>query len=113
MAEAVAGVFPQRRLRTTWTTCSRSRPLAIAVESLKLVSLAPEKDLSAWLGAGGTRERLLEIIHQTPELTPEGVAGWEPCKAEARANGGFQLTKLGDLMNEPEEQVSWLMNGIL
>jgi hypothetical protein len=76
----------------------------------RFVSLAPEKDLSAWLGAGGMREGLLEIINQAPELKPEDVRAWGR-RAEVRDR--FNLTVLGDLMKEPDEAVSWLLDGIL
>ena len=69
------------------------------VESLKLLELPGAKDLTEWVEKGGTRDGLVELISNAPEFKP-------PPQLEKR---GFMLTVLGDLLNEPEEKVSWLL----
>jgi hypothetical protein len=63
-----------------------ARSLVGVAESVRLIEALPAaKDLSEWVERGGVRERLLEIIKRTPELTPEVIAEWgEPPKAESR-----------------------------
>jgi putative DNA primase/helicase len=76
-----------------------SESLHLRAKSVRMLELPGRKDLSEWNEHGGTREGLLELIRGTPE--------WKPAAGLKR--GGFTLTKLGDLLNEPEEKVSWLI----
>jgi hypothetical protein len=78
-------------------------PVAKAVKILRLPGLPPKGDVSDWLAAGGTRDKLGGL------LTAADVAEL-PRK---KSSSGFKLTKLGDLLNEPEEEASWLLEGIL
>jgi hypothetical protein len=73
--------------------------IAGKVESVKVIELPGSKDLTAWVERGGTREALLELIHHTPE--------WRAAPQTER--GGFKLTRLGDLLIEPEEKIAWLL----
>jgi len=76
-----------------------SHSLAGKVQALRVVELPGAKDLTEWVQKGETREVLEAFIEAQPE--------WNP--APQRQRGGFLLTKLGDLLNEPEEKVSWLL----
>lgn len=60
-------------------------------------------DVSDFLQAGGTKEKLLEIIKDAPEFIPSKQN--DPCK--------MPLTKLSDLFKEPPENINWLLQGIL
>jgi 5S rRNA maturation endonuclease (ribonuclease M5) len=71
--------------------------------SVKVLELPGAKDLSEWVEHGGTREKLLELIRNTPEWKQGAVNG------KGAPQGGFQLTSLRDLMLEPEERISYLL----
>ncbi len=87
-----------------------ARSLLGVAASVKLIDALPQaKDLAEWVERGGTPESLLTLIRETPELTAADVNRW----TQPKVAGGFNLTSLGDLMREPEEQVSWLLEGIL
>ncbi|MBI5093854.1 MAG: AAA family ATPase, partial [Candidatus Hydrogenedentes bacterium] len=63
----------------------------------------PEKgDVSDWLASGHNRAELEAIVSAT--------SAWKPT---APVKPGYNLTWLGDLMNEPEEHVQWLLEDIL
>lgn len=79
------------------------------VESLKLLELPGAKDLTDWIERGGEREVLVALFRDTPE--------WQ-CAATRKATiasrqGGFSLTSLGDLLREPAEDISWLLENKL
>jgi KaiC/GvpD/RAD55 family RecA-like ATPase len=86
-------------------------------ESVKLIEALPGvgvKDLSDFAAQftdreAECREVLLALMHDAPELTLADLARWQPVKSA----GGIVLTELSDLISEPEEQVSWLWDGIL
>jgi 5S rRNA maturation endonuclease (ribonuclease M5) len=87
-----------------------ARSLVGVAECVRLIEALPQaKDLTAWVEKGSAKEQLLDLIRETPELTPADVAKWGASKPMS----GFTLTRLGDLMREPEEQVSWLLEGVL
>jgi hypothetical protein len=71
-------------------------------ESMKILELPRAKDLSEWVERGGTREALMELNGNAPEWKPSAEA------AQLKRNG-LELTRLGDLLNEPEEQISWVL----
>lgn len=73
--------------------------LHLRAESVKVLELPGAKDLSAWVESGGKREALLELIRNAPEWT----------HPKAGNAGGFKLTRLSDLLNEPEETIAWLL----
>ncbi len=87
---------------------SDTSPLA---EMVKLIEMPRVKDLTEWVEKGGTREKLLELIQAVPVVTAADLeAQHEP---EPRSAEGFKLTLLGDLLAEPEEETTWLLDGIL
>jgi hypothetical protein len=43
----------------------------------------------------------------------QSVSRYQPSTKKGAEAGGFALTRLGDLMAEPQEAVSWLLHGIL
>jgi 5S rRNA maturation endonuclease (ribonuclease M5) len=89
-----------------------ARSLLGVAAMVKMIEALPQaKDLSEWVGSGGTRELLLKIIEQTPEVKAEDVKSWEATNHAPRDR--FNLTLLGDLMKEPDEAVSWLFDGVL
>src|SRR5262245_42241363 len=74
--------------------------LAGKVASLKILELPnlPLKgDVSDWLASGGTRTELEALVGVSPEF----VIGEE--------RGGMRFTSMRDFLNEPEEQVQWLV----
>jgi len=77
---------------------------------VKIVRLPIGKDLSEWHGLGGTREQLVTLMKRAPALRAEQVAAWQTSKSPS---GEFQLTKLSDLLDEPEENISWTVEGML
>jgi hypothetical protein len=74
-----------------------------SVKILELPGLPDKGDVSDWLAAGGNRAQLERLAAALPEY------------AQCVSNNGvtMQFTRLGDLLNEPEEQVRWLVEGHL
>jgi hypothetical protein len=74
--------------------------------SLKLLELPDAKDLSEWVEQGGTPESLSKLILDAPQ--------WQPIpQGQTNKNfprGGFNLTSLRDLLQEPTEHISWLLS---
>lgn len=84
-------------------------PVAAAVKIVRLPGLPPVRekhgeDISDWLDQGHTVDELIEVVKATPPLRPEDLP---------TAAAGLSLTRLKDLLAEPEEQVSWLVDGLL
>lgn len=76
--------------------------LAENVKVVELPDLPVKGDVSDWIAQGGTKEALLDLIKMAPE--------WEPPKEKI---SGFALTRLGDLLKESDESVSWLVSDML
>jgi putative DNA primase/helicase len=76
--------------------CARS------VKILALPELREKGDVSDWLDAGHTAEELLKLTATTPDAP-----------RTASRTAGFEFTSLSDLMNEPEIETDWLVDGML
>ena len=50
--------------------------IAKAVRIVELPGLPPKGDVSDWIAAGGTREKLAELVKATPDWTPTAVRPW-------------------------------------
>ncbi len=66
-------------------------------KSIKIAELPGEgvKDVTDWLRAGGNKEALERLASE--------AKAWEPAK-----RSGFVLTPLGDLLDEPPEEISYV-----
>jgi AAA domain len=95
-----------------------ARSLFRLAASVKLVELPTGKDLTDWAqpASNGTRDGLLTLMKVAPELTEAEIASWKlessrpPQESFLR---GLRLTTLGELLEEPDEAVSWLLYGML
>lgn len=66
--------------------------------------LKEAEDIIDWARIkGNDKEKLIELIKQAPE--------WQPDKTTYQTS--MPLTRLSDLFKEPEENVSWLVDGVL
>jgi 5S rRNA maturation endonuclease (ribonuclease M5) len=72
-----------------------------SIRTLELSGLAQKGDVSDWLVSGGTRQELEQLAAAAPEFVPS------PAKTETA--GTMRFTRVGDLLNEPEEEVRWLV----
>jgi putative DNA primase/helicase len=79
--------------------------LHLRAASVKLLELQGAKDLSEWVGAGGKRDALLELIRNAPE--------WKPKDATKHTASGFTLTPLGDLLARPDVPVEYVVENLL
>jgi len=79
-------------------------------KDIKIVRLPGGKDISEWHDSGGTPEQLIQLMKATPPLTAATVQAWRISNSK---KDGFRLTQLCDLLNEPEEEVSWTADGLL
>ena len=57
------------------------------------------KDLTEWIGHGGTRAILLDLIRNTPRMET---------RSPSRHAGGFSLTPLGDLLARPDVPLEYV-----
>ncbi len=78
--------------------------LSASVHVLQLPGLPPKGDVSDWLNSGGTVEELKRLSREAPEWT---------ASVSSDQVGGFVLTSLTDLLNEAEESVAWIVEGML
>jgi putative DNA primase/helicase len=79
-----------------------ARSLVNVAASVKLIEALPDsKDLPEWAERGGTRDTLLGIIREAPELT---VAKW----TQPKSISGFTLISLGDLLKTPDTPVDYI-----
>ena len=69
--------------------------------TLKVIELPGSKDLSDWIGGGGTRDALLGFVETQPE--------WKLEPQTPTTGKGFSLISLSDLLNEPDENVPWVL----
>ena len=75
-----------------------ARALHLIATRVQMLNLPePLKDLSEWPAELST-EALQELIDGAPEYKPD-----------TDQRGGIRLTSLKDLLNEPEEKISWLL----
>jgi hypothetical protein len=51
---------------------------AKAVKAVSLPKLPPKGDVSDWIAAGGTREELARIVHETSVITQAKIDSWQP-----------------------------------
>src|SRR5207249_2577318 len=75
---------------------------AASVKVIELPGLSVKGDVSDWVEAGGTRDQLEALVAASPTWTPP-----------AQTNAGLVLTLLRDLLQEPEDAVEWLVDGLL
>lgn len=86
------------------------RGVAKSIRVVELQGLPEKGDVSDWLDLRDAKEpevlkaELLGIAENTPE--------WQPSQSQA-AQTGMPLIKLGDLLREPEEDISYLIDGVL
>lgn len=60
-----------------------ARSLLGVAAAVKLIEALPQsKDLTEWVERGGTRDALLTLIREAPELTAADLTKWQPAKAE-------------------------------
>lgn len=87
-----------------WDVARSLLPVATAVKIVRLPGLLPKGDVSDWLDAGHTKEKLAEIVKNTPVLRAEDLAG----TAESTKKSPAILTRLSDVVPQP---VRWLWRG--
>ena len=72
----------------------------LEVRIVVLPDLPPKGDVSDWLDAGHTKDELLVLLRSVPAYETAHTP---------KPSSGFHLTLLRDLLAEPEEVVSWLV----
>jgi len=74
--------------------------IASRVRMLSLPDLPEKGDFTNWIAAGRTVASLLELV--------QSVSEWKP-----QTQGGLNLVRLRDLLEEPDAAFTWLVDGIL
>jgi hypothetical protein len=94
-------------------TKDAARSLVGVAQRVKLIEALPsvpyKGDLTDYVQAGGTRESLMKLIDETPELTAADVAKWMTPKPSS----GFTLIPIGELLAEPDTPVDYLVENML
>ena len=91
-------------------------PVAKAVKIVHLPGLLEKGDFRDWKAAGGTLEEFKKIVKSTPVLTEDDVKRLSSSSSrkakdkEEASSRGFKLTPLGDLLNEDDEEIPWLVD---
>ena len=76
--------------------------IAASIRIVTLPELPPKGDVYGWVQAGGAQEQLEALVQATAVWTPP-----------AEGQEGLTLTRLGDLLAEPEEHAEWLVDQLL
>jgi hypothetical protein len=76
--------------------------IAKSVKVVELPALEQKQDVTDWIAQGHTKDELLCLANKTLE--------WKPAK---NSKAVFTLTKLSDLLDEPDEQTEWLVENVL
>ena len=90
-----------------------ARSLIGIAETVRLIEALPQaKDLSEWVEKDGTREKLIGIIKETPELTPKDA---ERLGAQGNplSSAGFSLVSIGEMLSKPDVPVEYVLEGVL
>jgi AAA domain len=82
-------------------------PVVKSFKRLAFPDLPKGGDISDWLMLGHTADELLALVAAAPAYEPHNSS------ARDRQPSGLALTRLSDLMAEPEEAVEWLVDGLL
>ena len=77
--------------------------IAKSIKILELPGLPEKSDIIDWFNAGGTFEQLERLASEAPE--------WKPPQDKVAV--GFRLTKLSDLLQEPDEDIAYLWENTL
>ena len=85
---------------------------AKTVKIVKLPGLPEKGDVTDYLG-GHSRDSLLSLVNAEPEYPSSRVEPPAEPSTKKGATTEMVLTKLSDLLNEPEEKTSWLLDGML
>ena len=96
--------FAEQKARALFGTATRFRVLQLTdVAGLQKLIGKQGVDITDWLDAGHTKEELQILIGKAPDWKPESK-GTKP---------SFHLTRLGDLLKEPAEEVAYLWDNTL
>lgn len=74
------------------------------VRIVRLPGLPEHGDLSDWLAAGGSKEKLMELVAVAKPVIREDLEAQDP---------GLGLIAVGALLAEPDEAVEWVVDGLL
>jgi hypothetical protein len=97
----------------------------LEVRLVELPNLPPKGDVTDWVRAGGTAERLKRLIRSTPVWTPEdrvkadaatsATSPAEPTTDDTRTPRRRRLTlqPLRELMDESDQPVAYLVHGLI
>ena len=96
--------FAEQKARALHGTAKRVRILQLTdIETLKKETGKEGVDIINWLDAGHTKEELQSLIDSAPN--------WKLPKDKVET--GFHLTKLSDLLKEPNEDIAYLWENTL
>jgi KaiC/GvpD/RAD55 family RecA-like ATPase len=99
--------------QTHAATVARSCHTAgIEARIVRLPDLRPKGDVSDYLDAGHTRDDLAALVTATVALSQADIDALGHVLPPA-ASETFTLTSIGDLLHEPEEEVNWLVEGLI
>ena len=99
--------------QTHAATVARSCHTAgIEARIVRLPDLRPKGDVSDYLDAGHTRADLAALVTATVALSQADIDALGRVLPPA-ASETFTLTSIGDLLHEPEEEVNWLVEGLI
>ena len=96
--------FAEQKARALYGTAKRVCVIQLTdIDTLKKTIGKNGVDIINWLDAGHTKEELQSLIDNAPE--------WQP--PEDKAGEGFHLTKLADLLDEPDEDIAYVWDKTL
>jgi len=99
--------------QTHAATVARSCHTAgIETRIVRLPNPRPKGDVSDYLDAGHTRADLAALVTATVALSQADFDALGRVLPPA-ASETFTLTSIGDLLHEPEEEVNWLVEGLI
>lgn len=87
------------------TIARNLKGLATKIKIINLPGLPEKGDIADWFNAGHTKHDLIELIQLGKE--------WQEPEAKKNTPSLLSFTRLHDLLREEEENVSWVLDGML
>jgi len=89
-----------------------TRPASVRI--LKLPGLVDGGDVTDWMGAGGTKEKLLALVAKTPVAEPPSAEPGSPSAAEDMVERLLALAKTpGQILAEGSTTINWVLQGVI
>ena len=92
-----------------WKVVRNLLPVAKAVKIIELPGLPEKGDIVNWADDGHTKKELLKLVKKGATLTADSIPEDKPKRGDKVGSDLMLFTRLGDLLDEEDEEVEWLV----